>query len=98
MKTIKTKYLGATTYKGSRIVADDGDGNRVTLPYRCEVNSDENHAKAARALCEKMGWVGTLQGGERMKAGRTVGMVWTWLDKREQIRVKPLKSFTHPVA
>jgi len=98
MKTIKTKYLGPSNTKGSRIVADDGDGNRMIRHYRSELNSDKNHAVAAKALCEKMGWGGTLQGGDLLKAGRTVGMVWTWLDKREQIRVKPLKSFTHPVA
>ena len=87
MKAIKTKYLSATTYKGARMTATDGDGNRVVLPYRDALNADKNHAKAARALCEKMGWTGTLQGGGVLTNGRECLMVWAWMDKREQIHV-----------
>ena len=98
MKAITTRYFGPSCTRGSRMVADDGDGNRVMLPYRCEVNSEQNHANACKALCEKQGWGGQLQAGDLLKAGRTVAMVWVWIDKRDQIKVKPLKSFTHPVS
>ena len=32
-KAIITRYLGPTNTKGARIVASDGDGNRITVPY-----------------------------------------------------------------
>ena len=98
MKAITTRYIGPSNTKGSRIVADDGDGNRITLHYRSELNSDENHAAACRALCEKMGWGGRMQGASVLKGGRTQAMVWAWIDKRDQLYVKPLKCFVHPVA
>jgi hypothetical protein len=43
-----------------------------------------------------MGWGGRLQGGDTLKGGKTIGMVWVWLDKTEQIYIKPAKAFTHP--
>lgn len=97
MKTIVTKYHGPTNTRGSRITADDGDGNRVSTPYACELDSSENHAEACRQLCEKMGWGGRLQGGCLLRGGVTQAMVWCWIDKSEQLYAKPLKSFTHPV-
>ena len=63
MKGIVTKYLGPTNYKGSRIVASDCDGNRVAISYPSELTGEAVHRKAAEALCEKMGWGGTLVSG-----------------------------------
>jgi len=63
MKAILTKYLGPTDFRGSRIVAHDDDGNRVTVTYRHELNSEENHRAAADALCAKMEWTGEMVGG-----------------------------------
>jgi hypothetical protein len=97
MATIQTRYLGPTTFKGSRVVADDGDGNRIILPWRCHLNSEDNHKAAAIALCEKLGWGGTLQGSDIVRGGVCIGKVWVWLDKTCRIRVKPLPAFTHPV-
>jgi hypothetical protein len=87
MKSIQTKYLGPSNIKGSRVVADDGDGNRITLTWRSELDSEDNHAEAAIALCKRMGWSGRLQGGDILKGGKTVGMVWVWVDKRVQISI-----------
>ena len=98
MKAITTRYIGPSNTRGSHMVADDGDGNRVTHHYRSELNAEQNHANACKAMCKKMGWGGQLQAGDLLKAGRTVAMVWVWIDKRDQIKVKPLKSFTHPVS
>ena len=56
MKAIKTTYKGPTDRTGSRIIARDGDNNRVTIPYPHELDSEEAHRKAANALCERMGW------------------------------------------
>jgi len=63
MKAIKTVYHGATDTRGAKIVASDGDGNRVSIAYPHELSGMDCHAKAAAALCAKMGWKGTLHGG-----------------------------------
>jgi hypothetical protein len=60
MKAIKTTYLGPTDYRGSRIEASDGDRNQIVLDYAYELDSDENHISAAKALCAKMGWRGQM--------------------------------------
>lgn len=62
-RAITTKYLGPTNTRGSRVVADDGDGNRLTLPWQSAWSEWENHEFAARALCDRLGWSGTLAGG-----------------------------------
>jgi hypothetical protein len=64
MKAIKTKYHGPGRKLGSRCSAFDGDGHRVYVTWDNGLHRNENYRKAARALCEKMGWSGTLwQGG-----------------------------------
>lgn len=63
MKAIKTTYKGPTNVRGSRIVATDGDGNRITLPWDHSINGEKNHARAAIALCAKMQWSGKLAEG-----------------------------------
>jgi hypothetical protein len=60
MKAIKTSYRGPTNSRGSRIIASDGDGNKITIHYDHSLNIDELHRKAARALCDKMKWKGQL--------------------------------------
>lgn len=63
MKAIETRFAGPTNTKGARIIASDSDGNRLTLSYPYELNSDDAHRKAAEALRDKMKWTGTLIGG-----------------------------------
>ena len=64
MTAITTIYCGATDYRGARITATDGDGNRITVPYPHEEHTGEAaHAVAALALCRQLGWSGTLIGG-----------------------------------
>ena len=63
MKAIKTKYKGPTNTRGSRIIASDEDGNRVTISYPYELSGEAVHRKAADALCAKMGWTGDLVSG-----------------------------------
>lgn len=78
MKAIITKYLGPTTYRGSRVKATDEDGNSITVSWRCEFDTDANHDRAVIALCEKMGWHGELICSERLRKGVTVGRVYVW--------------------
>lgn len=63
MKAITTRFVGATNTRGSRIIASDSDGHRVTLPYPHELSSEEAHRKAAEALRDSMRWTGRLVEG-----------------------------------
>jgi hypothetical protein len=64
MKAIRTRFKGPTDYRGSRYIADDGDGNRITVSKSYEHNEDRNHELAAKALIAKMGWGPvTIRGG-----------------------------------
>lgn len=78
MKAIATRYKGPTDHKGSRIIASDEDGNKVTIGYPHELSGEAVHRKAAEALCAKMGWTGSLVGGS-LKNGYvfTFGPDWT---------------------
>lgn len=65
MKAIETRYHGPTDFKGARIIADDGDGNRAIISYPYGLSGEDVHRAAAVALCDKMNWLGaeTLVGG-----------------------------------
>ena len=63
MKAIFTKYVGPTNTRGSRIIASDSDGNKVTISYPYELSGEDVHRKAANALCSKMNWTGNLVAG-----------------------------------
>ena len=67
MQAIETRYHGPTNYKGARVSArsqggrvivhyDDGDGGSR--------GRESAHARAAKALCSKLGWTwGTMHIG-----------------------------------
>lgn len=61
-QVITTRYLGPTNTRGSRIKAS-ADGGSVTIGHDSALSSENAHAKAARALCVKLGWTGTLISG-----------------------------------
>jgi len=80
MKAITTKYLGPTTYKGSRIKAFDMDGNSVTMSRDFGKALKENMKMAAYALCDKMGW--DIKKDYRLVGGYVKdGMVWVFVTK-----------------
>lgn len=56
MQCIRTRYVGPTNTRGSRVSAQCESG-RLTLPWDCALSSEENHAAAAKALAEKLGMV-----------------------------------------
>lgn len=67
MKAIKTKYLGTTNTKGSRIkaVIDDGKGDRsLTVPYDHYNDAYHNHVLAAEALAKQLDWRLVFMTGE----------------------------------
>ncbi len=63
MTAIVTRYIGPSNTRGGRIVADGGLKRRVTIPYPHELRSEDAHACAAQALCNKFGWTGDLRSG-----------------------------------
>ena len=71
MKAIETRFLGPTDTKGSRYVADDGDGNRVIVSADHSLSAEGNHESACVALLRKMNWRGTYRGGYTSR-----GMAW----------------------
>lgn len=56
MQAIQTKFMGPTNTRGSRIKATAAAGS-ITLGWDHALNSEQNHVAAARALCQKFGWV-----------------------------------------
>lgn len=73
---IFTKYFGPSEVRGSRVKAYAGKGRYVTIPFDHACTSEVAHEKAARALCEKMGWSGELLAGG-IEDG---GYVFVWMN------------------
>lgn len=55
MQAVKTKYYGPTNCRGSKIIASCEAG-KIQMPYRHELNIDENHRAACVALIKKLWW------------------------------------------
>lgn len=55
-QSITTKYIPPSNYKGSRISVRSSGGIRRIYKWDDRLNSDQNHAAAARKLIEEMGW------------------------------------------
>jgi hypothetical protein len=55
MKAIKTKYLGPTDTKGSRVKATC-DAGSVVIGYDSALSTEDNHRNAKNLLCDKFGW------------------------------------------
>ena len=62
-QAIVTKYHGPTNTRDARTSATTESGLRRYFPYRHELNSEDNHAAAARLMAEHLGWTGTWRGG-----------------------------------
>ena len=65
MQYIKTKYMGPTNHRGSRVKAVLSYGKTsITVSYDHALSSFDNHKTAALALIAKLDW-----GGSRYCAG-----------------------------
>lgn len=64
MTAITTKYLCPTNFRGARVKAS-ANGFSVTLDWDYELPASGygNHVAAAKALCRKLDWHGSLVGG-----------------------------------
>lgn len=61
---IETRFLGPTNSRDSRVVATRYRGQRIILSWDHMLSPLENHRAAAKALANKLGWVGSLTTGE----------------------------------
>ena len=73
-RMIRTKYLGPTNTRGSRIKAwsvgaGDRPGFRLTVSYRCELGTVENHELAATELLRRIDAEGGYSRGEDVVLG-----------------------------
>jgi hypothetical protein len=75
MKYIKTRFVGPTNFKGSRISVTDDDGNRKLIPI--DHAWSDPHRQAAGIFCESLNWHGTLVEGSSSKGNVYVfGAPW----------------------
>lgn len=63
MQAIRTRFIAATNTKGRKVSARSAGGSQVILPYNYSLEPEQNHAAAALALIEKLGWTGDYSGG-----------------------------------
>ena len=55
MQAITTRYLGQTNHRGSRIVAQC-NARRIIVPWDYDLDTEDNHRAAAKALIAQLGW------------------------------------------
>ena len=67
-QAISTKYIGPTNFRGSRVRASAPTGS-LTIEWNHALNSEQNHAAAARAFAQKYSWHGRWFGGGLNKHG-----------------------------
>ena len=60
MKAIKTRYLGPTNVKGARISATATGSCRIIISWNYALDAKPNHEAAAKALCDKYNWQGSM--------------------------------------
>ncbi len=54
-QAIRTRYHGPTDHHGSRVTASC-DAGRITVPWDHTMDAVGNHASAAMALHDRLGW------------------------------------------
>ena len=77
MQTITTKYLPATSYRPSRVVAKASGGARLVQSVD---QYEEGHIIVAAALKKKLGWTGRMVGGDTK-----TGKVFVFDDERSDV-------------
>jgi hypothetical protein len=63
MQAIRTRYHSPTNTRGTRITASCESGS-LTLPRDYSLNIDQDYARVAQRLVERLGWTGVYFGGE----------------------------------
>lgn len=62
LQAIRTRYVGASNTKGTRIQVKAEAGKRY-VDYNYGLNDETNHTEAARQFAEEMGWAGEYVAG-----------------------------------
>lgn len=62
MQAIRTRKHNVTNTKGERVSAQCEAG-RVYMPWDYSLDTDQNHAKAAQLLVDRLNWSGVYFGG-----------------------------------
>ena len=86
MKTIITKYLGATNHRGSRIKATTSSGISKTISYDDELNAIPNHKRAIHKLNEQLNWSGEMVQGSPNDSGSSY--IWVFVERSERVKLK----------
>lgn len=63
MQAIRTKYIGATNARPSRMQAKC-DAKTITVSYDHALDTDGNHEAVCQALLSHLGWPSNVIGGE----------------------------------
>lgn len=63
-RVISCKYRGPRGLKGSKIIVDDGNGNRLFYDFSHALGREDKFKAAAQALCDRLNWKGALIGAE----------------------------------
>ena len=82
LQSIETYYIPASNTKPTRIAAVSATGRKVVISQPMDTEGVDSHLAAARALCAKMDWHGTLIAG-----GTKRGYVFSFLTKEKCDRV-----------
>ena len=62
MQAIRTRYYGPSDTRGTRITAKC-EGGSLTIPRNYSLDVEQDHARAAQKLAERLGWDGVYHGG-----------------------------------
>jgi hypothetical protein len=83
MQAIKTKYIGPSATKSSRIQASC-EAKTIYVPYNHALDADGNHRAACEALMRAMGWkiYGDMVGG-----WHTDAMFWVFANAYDRTRI-----------
>ena len=70
MAVIVTRFIGPTHFNGPRIKAYNDNGKSIIVPWRDDLDIDDNHLMAADALMQKLelpekAWVSGWHRGEK---------------------------------
>lgn len=63
MQAIRTKYIGATNTKPSRMQAKC-EAKTIMASYDHSLDIDGNHEAVCKALCNQLGWLPNVFGGQ----------------------------------
>lgn len=89
MQSITTKYIPATNFRGSRVKATTASGQSIILSWADNLDTEENHDRAAIALCRKMKWTPCKLVSGSSKVGNVYVIIHAFNHDIDVIEVTP---------